>query len=419
MKNFNINTKRDLVIPDFACYQMDLGGPVAAAIKAGEVSNDFKELPSWSKFAANPMKSKGFFVRVLESLFKGTGGHDELNVDSMIENWTGETRVAMMFINAHNVQMEMIDKIANEALGAYRIVTLSGGVKYKGIKVTQKNCQQIVSEVVEQATKDNKSVLIISNIMGQRSFSIPEITELYLAYDRGEMGATLQKMSRTLTPGEINKTGRIFSLSFDPNRDDKFDAMIIETAINLKKRKNIRSLAEALRTVLSTIDILSCTKDGAIPMNKDTYLELALARKAVSRVIGKTICMPTDPAILSAIAQGNSDYLQSEKQEKTASGKTREELKTSKNSSNAIDKTDAKLIAKAREVVVTILENLNVIIDGTECNILNDAMDIIRSDVEYQECVAEEFGVGYEVIEYLFDNKIIKQEHAELMYDAA
>jgi len=418
MKNFNINTKRDLVIPDFACYQMDLGGPVAAAIKAGEVSNDFKELPSWSKFAANPMKSKGFFVRVLESLFKGTGGHDELNVDSMIENWTGETRVAMMFINAHNVQMEMIDKIANEALGAYRIVTLSGGVKYKGIKVTQKNCQQIVSEVVEQATKDNKSVLIISNIMGQRSF-IPEITELYLAYDRGEMGATLQKMSRTLTPGEINKTGRIFSLSFDPNRDDKFDAMIIETAINLKKRKNIRSLAEALRTVLSTIDILSCTKDGAIPMNKDTYLELALARKAVSRVIGKTICMPTDPAILSAIAQGNSDYLQSEKQEKTASGKTREELKTSKNSSNAIDKTDAKLIAKAREVVVTILENLNVIIDGTECNILNDAMDIIRSDVEYQECVAEEFGVGYEVIEYLFDNKIIKQEHAELMYDAA
>ena len=326
----------------------------------------------------------------------------------------------MMFVNAHNVQMEMIDKIANEALGAYRIVTLSGGVKYKGIKVTQKNCQQIVSEVVEQAQKDNKSVLIISNIMGQRSFSVPEITELYLAYDRGEMGATLQKMSRTLTPGEINKTGRIFSLSFDPNRDDKFDSMVIETAVNIKRRKNMKSLAEALRSVLSTIDIFDCTKNGAIALDKDTYLAAALARKAVSRVLGKTINLAQcSNEVLDAIAQGNADYLRNEKQNKTQSGKTRDTVNKKANSSNTTDKTDAKLIAKAREVVVAILENLDVIIKGTECSVLKDAMDIIRSDVEYQDCVAEEFGVGYEVIEYLFDNEIIKQEHAELMYDAA
>jgi hypothetical protein len=420
MKHFTINKDRDLLVPDFACYQMDLSGPVGAAIKAGEVSDDFKELPSWSKFAANPMKSKGFFVRVLESLFKGTGGHDELNVDSLLENWTGDSRVAMMFVSADNAQMAMIDKIANEALGAYRVVTLSGGVKYNGVKVTQKNCQQIVSEVVEQAQKDNKSVLIISNIMGQRSFSIPEITELYLAYDRGEMGATLQKMSRTLTPGEINKTGRIFSLSFDPNRDDKFDAMVIETAVNIKRRKNMRSLAEALRTVLSTVDIFSCTKNGAIAMDKDTYLAAALARKAVSRVLGKTINLSMcSKEVLVAIAQGNAEYLRNEKQQKTASGKTRDVKITRTGSGQNVDKADAKLIAKAREVVVAILENLDVIIDGTECNILADAMNIIRNSFEYQIAIEEEFGVGYEVIEYLFDNEIIKQEHAELMYDAA
>ena len=420
MKNFAINTKRDLLIPDFSCYQMNISGPVNAAIKAGEVSDDFKELPSWRKFSANPMKSKGFFVRVLESVFKGTGGHDELNVDSMIHS--SGPRVAMIFINAHNIQMEMIDQIANQSLDAYRVVTLSGGVKYKGKKVTQNNCQQIAREVVEQATKDNKSVLIISNIMGQRSFSVPEITELYLAYDGGEMGATLQKMSRTLTPGDIDKTGRIFSLSFDPNRDDKFDAMIIETAINIKKRKNIRSLAEALRTVLSTIDIFACTKDGVISMDKDTYLASALARNSVSRVIGKTINMPTDPEILSAIAKGNSDYLRGEKQEQTASGKTRDKKTTRKQGSNNTDKSDAAsktLVENARKVVVAILENLDVIIEGTDCNILTDAMDIIRTDVSYQECVEEEFGVGYEVIAYLFDNNIIKQEHAELMFDMA
>jgi hypothetical protein len=419
LKNFKINTKRDLLVPDFACYQMNLQGPAQAAIDAGQVSDDFKELPSWSKFAAHPEKSRGFFSRVLEALFKGQGGFDELNVNLQTENWSG-VRVAMMFVSANNAQMDMIDTIASETLDAWRIVTLTGSRKHNGKKITNKNCQKIVAEIVEQAQKDNKSVLIISNNLGQRSFSIPEITELYLAYDAGEMGATLQKMSRTLTPGDINKVGRIFSLSFDPNRDDKFDAMVIETAVNIKRRKGMNSLAEALRTVLSTVDIFNCTKDGAVAMDKDTYLAAALARKAVSRVLGKTINLAQCSGdVLSAIANGNVDYLRNKKQEKTAKGQTRDVKQQRNGSGQNNEKSDAKLIAKAREVVVTILENLDVIIYGTGCKILKDAMDIIRNDVEYQACVEEEFGVGYAVIEYLFDNEIIKQEHAELLYDAA
>jgi hypothetical protein len=59
MKHFTINTERDKLAPNFECYQMDLIGPVNAAIKAGEVDEEFKLLPSWTKFGANPMKSKG------------------------------------------------------------------------------------------------------------------------------------------------------------------------------------------------------------------------------------------------------------------------------------------------------------------------------------------------------------------------
>ena len=417
LKHFKINTQRDLLVPDFSCYQMNLQGPVQAAIESGQVSDDFKELPSWSKFAAHPMKSRGFFSRVLEALFKGQGGFDELNVNLQTENWSG-TRVAMMFVSAHNKQMDMIDTIASETLDAWRVVTLTGSRKYNGKKITNKNCQKIVEEVVEQAQRDNKSVLVISNNLGQRSFSIPEITELYLAYDNGEMGATLQKMSRTLTPGDINKTGRIFSLSFDPNRDDKFDSMVIETAVNIKRRKGMRSLSDALRTVLSTVDIFSCTKDGSVALDKDMYLEAALARKAVSRVLGKTINLSQcSIEVITAIAQGNADYLRNEKQEKTVKGATRSEKQVRDKNSNTVDKTSEKLIAKAREVVVNILENLDIIIDGTDCTQLEDAMNIIRNNIDYQESVQKHFNVSYEVIEYLFDNQIINQEHAELMYD--
>jgi hypothetical protein len=71
LKQFNIDTQRDLLAPDFACYQMDLMGPVNAAIAAGEVDEDFSNLPSWAKFAANPIKSKGFFTRTLQAMFLG------------------------------------------------------------------------------------------------------------------------------------------------------------------------------------------------------------------------------------------------------------------------------------------------------------------------------------------------------------
>lgn len=420
LTNFKINTKRDILVPDFECYQMNLKGPVQAAIKAGQVSDGFKKLPSWSKFAAHPEKSRGFFSRVLEAVFKGQGGFDELNTRLQTNDYSDAPRVAMMFVSAKNAQMDMIDRIANETLDAWRVITLTGARKYNGKKINNRNSQKIVREVIEEAKRDNKSVLIISNNLAQRSFSVPEITELYLAYDAGEMGATLQKMSRALTPGEADKTGRIFSLSFDPNRDDKFDAMVIETAINIKRRKNMTSLAEALRSVLRTIDIFACGADGAIPMDKDAYLAAAMARKAVSRVLGKVINLnECSLDVLAAIANGNSDYLRNEKQDRTAKGKTRENpTKKGKGNTERTD-ADAKLIAKAREVVVTILENLDVIIYGTKSKLLTDAMEIIRNNVDYQACVEEEFGVGYEVIEYLFDNDIIKQDHAELMFDAA
>ena len=417
LTQFKINPQRDLLVPNIACYQMNLQGPVQAAIDAGQVSDDFRELPSWSKFAAYPMKSRGFFSRVLEAVFIGKGGFDELNSSLQTNTW--DTRVAMMFVSANNKQMDMIDTIANETLDAWRVVTLTGSRTYNGKKINNRNCQQVVADVVESAEKDHKSVLIISNNLAQRSFSIPQITELYLAYDAGEMGATLQKISRALTPSKGEKTGRIFSLSFDPNRDDKFDAMVVETAVNLKRRKNMTSLADALRTVLSTIDIFSCTADGAVPMNKDLYLEAALARKAVSRVLGKIVNLSNLPAdTLAAIASGNSAYLRSEAQERTAKGKTRAQAQQKKASdSTPADKSAAKLLAQARAVVVTILENIDIIIYGTGCKRLADAMQVVKASTAFQQCIAEEFGVDYDVIAYLFEHNIIKQEYIELMFD--
>ena len=423
LKHFPINSSRDLLVPDFECYQMDLGAPVQQAIDAGEVSDDFRELPSWTKFASHPVKSKGFFVRVVRNLFLGEG-EDELNVDLQTEAYLdkanrGKRRVAMMFLPAgtRNECLEMVADIAQEALDGFEVVALFGEGRHNGQNITNRVAQRVAREVLETT---DKSVLFVASQMAQRSFSVPEITELYLAYDRGDNGATLQKMSRTLTPGEEGKVGRIFSLAFDPNLDDKFDAMVIETAVNYKKRHEVKSLREALSTVLSTIDIFKCAPEGSIKVDHDQYLADAMERKAISRVIGKVInihALPHDAVI--ALAEGNSDVIQSLRQPAVASGKTRESQKSDKQNTPRKVDTDAKTLAKAREVVVTILENLDYIILGTDNTLLSEAIQQVLMNPEYTESVYERFGVDPDVIAYLFENDIIRQDWAELMFDVS
>ena len=415
LKHFQINTNRDLLVPGFACYQMNLMGPVNSAIEAGEVDENFAELPSWAKFAANPIKAKGFFTRTLEAMFLGQGGHDELNVDLQTEDYKSQ-RVSMMFMpaNTRNDVLELIGTIAQETLPGYEVVVLCGTVKHNGRRITNRYAERAVKEIVEQG----KPTLIIAAQMAQRSFSIPEITELYLAYDRGENGATIQKMSRTLTPGDMNKVGRIFSLSFDPNRDDKFDAMIVETALNHKKRHNTKSLQEAMRDVLRTIDIFKCTPDGSIKVEVDEYLALALERKGVSRVLGKIVNLSLlSSDAITALANGNSDYFRNQKTDTAESGKTRNS--STKSSGVRQDLKTQKEIAKAREVITTIIENLDIVILGTGNSVLADAMSSVEENQEMRECVEEEFGVAAETISFLFKNNIIRQDWIELLYDNA
>ena len=415
LKHFKVSTERDTLFPEFKCYQMDLSGAVEAAFKKNLVTDeDFLELPSWAKFSANPTKSKGFFVRTLKALFLGEGNHDELNVDIQT-NYTREGhRVAMMFLPSTipNENIKVAGQIAKEALPAYNVFVLSGAMTYNGRKITNRNAENIVKEVLEK--KNN--LLIISSILAQRSFSIPEITELYLAYDRGETGSTIQKMSRVLTPGSVDKVGHIFSLSFDPNRDDKFDSMIIETALNYKKRNNVKSLQEALQEVLRTIDIHDCTTDGPKKVDVTNYIDAVMQRKGISRVLGKIADMSKlSDTDIKALASGNVNYVRNELVKITESGKTKITLKKNTGTS----KSTKKDIEKAREVIVTIIENLDIIIYGTRTRILMDALEKISKDADLQKCVEEEFGVPVETITYLFTKQVISQNWVELIHDNA
>jgi hypothetical protein len=278
------------------------------------------------------------------------------------------------------------------------------------------DCESKVDDVIHST---NKNVLIISAKMAQRSFSEELIDELYLAYDKGQDGTTIQKMSRALTSNSSDKVARIFSLSFDPNRDDKLDTMIFQAALNQVEKKGKSDIREELKRVYNSIDIFSCGPEGiAEKLNVDEYVKQALGKKGISRVMGKksdlTLLAKTQ---IQALLTGNRDFLRNEIQERAEMGKTKES--NPKNNTNPkTEKPSYNDIEKVREVVITIIENSDVIMLAAKNkgakNII-EALQVFEKN-NWTSIIEEEFGVNYDVVKYLFTMGVIKQDWVNLLH---
>jgi DNA-binding NarL/FixJ family response regulator len=419
LKHFKVNVSRHQLVVDVEFYQMNLASVVEIARTAEPDAfvEDGVFLPSWSKFAANPVRAKGFFTNMLQAVMEGKGGDDSLNVDYQTgRNAKEGMKVAMMFLPGSVLRSEKQDNlkeivsIAEQALKGFSIVPVYGE------EMSNANAEQKVKEAVEKSEKTGQHVLILSAGMAQRSFSIPQITELYLAYDTGDNGATIQKMSRTLTPHTVGKIGRVISLSFDPNRDDKFDAMMIETAQNYKKNHGIKDLKQALRDVLRTVDIFKCQANGAVKIEIDEYLEQALARNSIDRVIGKIAPVNELTADeVRALAGGNVDVFRAARKEAAARGKTRLNVVKKKSGANKTDASDKEL-KLAREMIVTISQNIDIIKfygGGT----IEEAFALMDADgTGIQDDVTEQFGVPYTMVKELVLSNFINRDLLDLKF---
>lgn len=424
LKHFKIDASRHAKVVDVEFYQMNLIAAVEAARKDDPelFVEDGIYLPSWSKFAKDPVKAKGFWSRMLSAIFLGEGNSDDMNADLQFRPEGAKRadmpkqRVAMMFLSIDNDELEIVTDLTRDILKGFRIVPIGGAF---GIK--NATAEQHTKEEIERAKHDGQNVLILSGGMAQRSYSIPEITELYLAYDNGEAGATIQKMSRALTAAEEGKIGRIVSLSFDPNRDDKFDQMIITTAENYKATHGVATLKEALKKVIATVDIFRCTDDGRDRFEFDTYLQQLLTNNSLTRVIGKTADMSRcDETMIAAIAQGNADYFRNERTGVADKGKTHQKADPKKRP-QAADPSEAKafeaMMKKAREVVVTVAENIDILVHGLGQATIEDTLMVIDDSAELQAAVGSKFGVDYSIIKFLFDQQVINRDLVELAWE--
>ena len=408
IKNFQLSIERDLYYPGIKLFQMDLRRIVEEAISKNEIQDeDLKKLPSWQKFVKNPYKSKSFFTKVLQSVFLGHHSHDELNSDfqmSAAKEIRMKRRVAMMFL-PHNTEVKnisLIEIIANDSLPEYRIIKLTGMER----ATSNENAERYVKMQLEAYPDDN--FLIISSQIGQRSFSVGEIDELYLAYDNGDNGATIQKMSRALTGQDIDKVGKIFSLSFDPNRDDKFSG----AAEDLSRRRGTDIRTE-LKNVLSSVDIFSCLEEGARLVQIDEFIQRAIDNSTMGKAI--SMMTPVDELPFNEIlelANGSGWGGDSAEMEIAQKGKTtdekREVLRNGKEG-------EINLIAAARETLLNIIENSDLLIISTGCKDIRSAV-IEAEKMGMQSSIEKRFEISFSLFKSLILDNKIKNSWIDCLY---
>jgi len=412
IKNFKKSIKRDLYYPGIKLFQMDLRRIVEEAISKNEIQDEeLKKLPSWQKFVKNPYKSRSFFTKVLQSVFLGHHSHDELNSDFQMSEAgeiRGKRRIAMMFL-PHNTQVKnitSIEVIAKDSLPEYRIIKLTGMER----ATSNANAEKYVKEQLETYPNDN--FLIISSQIGQRSFSVGEIDELYLAYDNGDNGATIQKMSRALTGHDLDKVGKIFSLSFDPNRDDKFSGAILQAADDLSKRRG-SGIRTELKNVLSSVDIFSCLEEGAKLIQTDGFIQRAIDNSTMGKAI--TMMTPVETLPFNEIielANGSGWEGDSEELEIARKGKTSDEKRRIQKKEN---KKERDLVAAARETILNIIENSDMIMTATGCKDIRSAV-IKSEEMGMQSSIERRFEITFGLFKNLILEEKIKSSWIDCLY---
>ena len=143
------------------------------------------------------MKSKNFWSLFVKGLTGNTENpaYKNLNLSSIMED---VFNCGMMFVSGTNKNINSLKSIIETSIPNWSIVIVNGD------HTSNNKVKDDVRREIEFAKQDKKEgILIIANTMGSRSFSISEIQATIIAYDKGGIDPTVQKISRCLTPGKM------------------------------------------------------------------------------------------------------------------------------------------------------------------------------------------------------------------------
>ena len=361
--------------------------------------HELKYNPSFTKASKNVSKNQGFWIGLYKSLI-GVSSITDANEYCLANCIESEPDCVMQFVSMTNAQMEKLGSLSKSILNTLYEVVVVNGNEVKG-----EYAEQYVKNAIRSARTEGKKVWIIASQMCQRSFSIPDINVVLLTYDNGEVGATIQRMSRALTAGNDSKVGHIISLSIDGNRDDKIAPMILDAAKQVAEHEGI-DIVTALKKVMKSTPIFQMGEDGYnLELNPDDY-----AREIFSSNSSHRIMMNNDRLMYDGCLD-EIDFDTTEKQEQLKAendfkkGKTF--LESAKKSGSVESREEQTIINQRRNKLKQITDRTAYCVKEIRKHKKDMNLDTFVQLVETNTFVSKSIGVTPQEFRLLIEQKYI------------
>ena len=382
------------------------------SLKAQVEALDEKVQPSWAKIWGKPLANKAFVGQLLESLTGADTLRTELNLSAMSET---PVDCFMLLVSANKKEMADIGRIAERHIPDWHVKILNGDF------TNNKNAEyETTSEINKAKIDGKKGVMIIANQMGSRSYSIPEIQSTVIAFDRGSVDATAQKVSRCLTPGNTydgnkKQAGIIVDLSFDPNRAENIEKLILEEAVSVQRDgTNADDFTSAVKYVLSSIDLFKMKYGTAVPMTEEEMFGVFSDNEAMLRVadVSVDIVGAIESGMFDILAKVNADSKTS-KEKKAVLGE--DVINSIREGGSILDRNSRDPeIKNAEKVINDAIRALNMsatsvyyLAQGGES--YRDCINLVNNNDNLDNEFISLFGVSADNVITLLNNKVLPE----------
>ena len=244
---------------------------------------------SWTKFWENPYKSENFAVNFMEGTLSESE-EDNLNYKNLaLSNPMKQTVNCIMMFGSGGINA--MDDFKNICLKSEKLKKYYNFVVLHSGHTTNAKAQDYVRQQINLTKREGKrGLIIISNTMGSRSFSISEIQATLICYDKGGEDPTQQRISRPLTPGKLwdgetdKELGHIVTYSMDPNRDTLITNLLTIEAAQYSANNKV-SIQKANKILTNNVSILTTGLLGnVVKIEPDKLLEEMSSSKILSKV---------------------------------------------------------------------------------------------------------------------------------------
>lgn len=392
-------TEENIVRRKFFMLEVD-------SLKQDVEQYDEKVQPSWIKLNSKPNGNKTFHSMLVRSLT----GQEPLRQELNLSNLTGEQIECFMILtSADKKGMKQLKEIYERAVPNYHIKVLNGDY------TTNKQAQyETAREINEARIAGKEGLIIIANQMGSRSYSIPEIQATVIAYDRGSVDATVQKVSRCLTPGktysgETKEVGHIVDLSFDPNRSENVERLLVDEIIQVSKSENL-DFPAATSFVLSSIDCFKVRYGTAVEVSEEDMFSILGNNESLLRVADVTVDVNSALDLIEDLANVTAAGSHDKKTRdaiNSAMNKIREGGQADREPTDAEKRELEKIINNAVRALNMSATSVFNLADGGET--YRECISNISKDPEDAKEFQELFGVTTEIVEVILDRELLNE----------